>query len=95
MKQLDDINKNLIQKVQTSGEMRQFIIEVMMGVRDGRITACDAQAMISGMKEINSSMQVEINAAKIWMQASKEGYSLGKSMKKIGKSTIIGNDDDD
>jgi len=78
-------NNDLIQKVSTSGDMRQFIIEVMMGVRDGKFTATDAQAMIAGMKEINASMQVEINAAKLSLQADQAGHKLGKRMKDVAE----------
>ena len=77
----------------TSGDVRRILLDAMAAVKNRDMTCTDAQAIASLSKEITSSMQVEINVAKIGLLLKQEGVSF-QATRRMGKM-IIDNDGDD
>jgi hypothetical protein len=80
-----------IKVVENFGDARRLILQTMMQVRDGEIPVSVAMAMAANMKELNSNIQMEINHAKVWLQAEERGHAFGKVV-KMGQNSIIGDE---
>ena len=77
----------LIQEIHTTGDARQLILQNLILLRDGKIKPSVAMAMAAQMKELNTSLQVEINAAKLILQADAQSKHFGKLV-PMGKLII-------
>ena len=69
-------------KIQTAGELRGFLIEVMQDVRSGRMDTSQAHAVAKMAAQINNSISTEVSAA---IQLEK----LGKGSAEAG-SMLVG-----
>lgn len=69
--------------LQHTEQLRKFIANTIIGVRDGDITTEKASVIVAGAKVINESLYSEIKAAVV-MQA------LGREVPEIGKLEIFG-----
>lgn len=83
----------MIEKVETFGDVRTLIIETVMQIRDGGLEPNQANAMAMQLKLLNDNLQVEINAAKLYIQAEKEGHKIGKLV-RLGRRMIDDNSND-
>ena len=50
-------------KIKTAGDLRSFLADVMVGIRDGNIDYQDATAISKVAAQINNSLAVEVNTA--------------------------------
>lgn len=64
--------------IRTTGDARRLILDTIQKLHTGEAEIGRSMAIFAGMKVLNDSLQVEINAAKTAMQASKEGHDFGK-----------------
>jgi hypothetical protein len=71
----------------TSGDIRRMLAEAMYAVKTGSMKASDGMALAAMSKEINGSMQVELNVIKVHAQLRKEGLSHMK-IANMGKLEI-------
>lgn len=74
----------------TDGDVRQMILETIMGIRDGSLDASQGSAMAQNFKELNSSMSNSINAAKLSLQMETSGRKFINTL-NMGRQQI-GND---
>jgi hypothetical protein len=72
---------------ETDGEVRSLILETIMGIRNGTYTPETANAMFSGFKELNASMNTSIAAAKLALQMENSGKNYVKTI-RIGKQAM-------
>ena len=83
-------NMTKINKIDSFGDSRRFILETMIALRDGEIEVNKGMAIAANMKVLNDNIQMEINAAKLCLLAQREGHNFG-SIVQMGKK-LIGND---
>ena len=74
------------------GEVRQLILETIVGVRDGSLDVSQGGAMAALFKELNSSMAVSINAAKMSLQMEQTGRKFVNTL-RMGQQEIGGGED--
>lgn len=60
------------------GDARKIILETLIGLRNGEISASTGLAVAANMKVLNDSLQVEINAAKMSIAAAAIGKDFGE-----------------
>ncbi len=76
--------------MRTFGDVRRYIINTIVALRSGEISATDAMACAAHFKVLNDNIQVEINAAKLSLLAEERGHSFGRV---VGMGTrLIGNE---
>jgi hypothetical protein len=68
-------------KIQTTGEMRNFLSEMMIGVKNGTLDLDKASRITKLAGQINESFYAEIKVAKIRAEA-------GENMPKFGQMTV-------
>jgi len=74
----------------TFGDQRRMILDTIMDLRNGSMDVGRGMAIAANMKVLNDSVQVEINAAKMAIQARAAGHDFGRvvgmGQKFIGNS---------
>ena len=65
-------------ELRTTGNARRLILQTPQGLKDGSIAPSTGMAIAATMKVLNDSLQTEINAAKLVIQAKQSGHDLGK-----------------
>ena len=83
------MNAGKVTKIETTGDARRFILDVMISIRDGDIPVDRAHAIAATMKVVNENLQAEINSAKVAMIAKEKGFDFGKIV-EMGKKVITG-----
>lgn len=78
--------------VRTFGDVRRLIVETVMSIRDGGLSPTQGLAMAANFKELNASVQTEINAAKMAMATENNLHKFGR-VRQLG-TQLIGNVDD-
>lgn len=78
-----------INQIATFGDARRMILDTMSELRAGTIDIGKGMAIAANMKVLNDSIQVEINAAKMVIQAQQAGHNFGH-MVSMGQK-MIGN----
>lgn len=76
--------------IRTTGDLRRNLGDILVAVAKGDIDVSRAQAAAAVAKEINSSMLVEINAAKVNIAMTNAGKNMGE-VRHMGKM-LIGDD---
>jgi hypothetical protein len=71
------------------GEVRTLILETIVGIRDGSLGVQEGQAMAGLFKELNSSMAVSIQAAKLSLQMEQTGRKFVDTL-HLGRQEVIG-----
>ena len=66
--------------IRTSGDIRRFIAQTMSDVRSGEVSIDKGLCIAALAKEITSSMQTEVNVAKIKVSLLASGADLGKTV---------------
>jgi hypothetical protein len=64
-------------KPKTTGELRDFLATMMVGVKNGHIEADDARNITKLAAQINESFYSEIKIARVQMEAGKQMAELG------------------
>lgn len=79
-----------INQIATFGDARRMILDTICELRDGSMDVGRGMAIAANMKVLNDSIQVEINAAKMTIQAQQAGHNFGRivgmGQKAIGNS---------
>lgn len=76
---------------ENDGDVRRLILETIVGVRDGALDVPQAAVMVAGFKELNTSMSVSINAAKLSLQMGAAGGKFMKNL-RLGQQLIRDNE---
>jgi len=67
-----------INQIATFGDARRMILDTIMELRNGTMDVGRGMAIAANMKVLNDSVQVEINAAKMTIQAQQAGHNFGR-----------------
>lgn len=76
-------------KIETAGDLRAFLADVMVGIRDGNIDYQDAGAISKVAAQINNSLAVEVNTALRLASMGKDSPVAG-SMRIGGSPREVG-----
>jgi hypothetical protein len=76
-----------INKIETFGEVRQFLLETAINLRDKNMDVSTGTAIAANMKVLNDNIQVEINAAKLAIQTEQTMHKFGRVV-KLGQQII-------
>lgn len=76
--------------IRTSGDIRRLLAQTMSDIRSGCISVDKAQAIASLSKEITSSLQAEVNVAKVRVALLQSGHNIGQ-LTNLGKMIIEDN----
>ena len=79
-----------INQIATFGDARRMILDTIVELRAGTMETGRGMAIAANMKLLNDSIQTEINAAKMVIQAQQAGHNFGRMVgmgqKQIGNS---------
>lgn len=78
-------------QITTFGDARRLILQTIVELRDGTMDIGRGMAIAANMKCLNDSVQTEINAAKMAIQAQQAGHNFGRIV-GMGQK-LIGNSD--
>jgi cellobiose-specific phosphotransferase system component IIA len=73
--------------VATTGDARRLVLETMAALKTGSMAPDRGLAIAANMKVLNDSISAEINAAKMAIQAKKEGFEFAHNV-QMGKRLI-------
>lgn len=76
-----------INQIATTGDARRMILDTITELRNGTMDIGRGMAIAANMKVLNDSIQVEINAAKMVIQAQQAGHDFGR-MAGMGQKMI-------
>lgn len=79
-----------VNQIATFGDARRMILDTITELRAGSMDIGRGMAIAANMKVLNDSIQVEINAAKMTIQAQEAGHNFGR-MVGMGQK-MIGNE---
>jgi len=74
----------------TFGDSRKIILDTIIALKSKQISTSRGMAIAANMKVLNDSIQTEINAAKISLQADKVGKNFGDIM-RLGTRPVFEN----
>jgi hypothetical protein len=80
-------------KGKTFAELRRDIIADIEAVRYGKMPATTASVIFQGVKELTSTINTEIAAAKLCMLTEGKAHEFGRVV-RMGKRVIDDGDDD-
>lgn len=69
------------EKIKTTGQLRDFLVNMMIGVKNGNLDLDRASRITKLAAQINESMYAEIKTAKVRAEA-------GEAMPKIGEMSV-------
>jgi hypothetical protein len=61
-----------------AGDARRVILETILDLRSGNMSAATGMAIAANMKVLNDSIQTEINYTKTAMLAQERGHDFGR-----------------
>lgn len=64
-------------KLKTTGNLREFLADMLIGIKNGHVDADTARNMTKMAAQINESFYSEIKIAKVKMEAGKQAAELG------------------
>ena len=64
-------------KIRTTGDLREFLSELLVSVRAGELGADEARSMVKVAAQINESFYSEIKIAQVHYDAGKASADLG------------------
>ena len=76
----------MAKSVKSSGELREFLINMMVGVKDGHQDIESARTIVKIAGQINESLYSEIKAAKLNIDAGRATQDWGQL--QIGKVEV-------
>jgi hypothetical protein len=65
-------------QIATFGDARRMILDTILELRRGDMTASTGMAIAANMKVLNDSVQVEINAAKLAIATEGKAHNFGQ-----------------
>lgn len=68
----------MAKSIQTVGELREFLVNMLIGVKDGLLDADKARNITNMASQINESFYSEIKIAKIQTEMGIKAAELGK-----------------
>jgi len=71
-------------KISTTGELREFLINMMLGVKDGHIDVSKASQLTKLAGQINESIYAEIKTARLKIDLEQQVSEMGSL--EIGKN---------
>jgi len=71
--------------IRTTGDLRRHLGDILVAVTKGDLDVGRAQAAAAAAKEINASMVVEINAAKVNLALSQAGKGIKNPSRPAGR----------
>lgn len=63
--------------IKTSGQLREFLVNMLVGVKDGLVESDKARNITKMAAQINESFYSEIKIAKVQLEAGNKIASLG------------------
>lgn len=63
--------------IKTSGELRGFLADILVGIRDGKVDVEEANAIAKVAGQINQSLAVEVKAAVEMQRLGKDAAAAG------------------
>jgi hypothetical protein len=63
--------------IKTTGQLREFLVQMMLGVKNRDIKPDEASRITKLAAQINESFYSEIKIAKVQLEAGKEAAALG------------------
>jgi hypothetical protein len=76
--------------IKTSGDLRRVLAQTIVDIKDGSLSIDRGLAIAAVSKEITSSLQAEINVAKVRVAMLQTGKNMGE-LTHIGKLLIEDN----
>lgn len=64
--------------IMNAGDARRLILETVLDLRSGRMSAATGMAIAANMKVLTDTVQAEINYTKVAMLAQERGHDFGK-----------------
>ena len=64
-------------KIKTTGELREFLVNMLIGVRNGDLEPDRARNITKMAAQVNESFYSEIKIAKIQIEAGQQAQDLG------------------
>jgi hypothetical protein len=77
-------------QLMTFGDVRRMIIDTVVQLREGKMSATQGMAIAANMKVLNDNVQTEINAAKLAILTEGRAHNFGRVV-GMGRR-LIGND---
>ena len=74
--------------IKTFGDVRNLILQTIVGIRDGELSTSSGMAMAANFKELNNNIQCEINSAKLALLTESKVHNFGR-LRHMG-TTLIG-----
>lgn len=71
----------------TTGDARRMILETMAALKAGAMDVNRGMAIAANMKVLNDSVFAEVAAAKMAIQAKKEGHNFGPTV-EMGRKLL-------
>jgi hypothetical protein len=65
-------------QLMTFGDARRIIIDTIVQIRNGSMSAATGMAIAANMKVLNDNVQTEINAAKLSLMTEGKAHSFGR-----------------
>jgi hypothetical protein len=63
--------------ITNSGELREFLVNMLIGVKNGEVEADKARNIVKLAAQVNESFYSEIKIAKTRMEAGQSAHDLG------------------
>lgn len=64
-------------KIKNTGELREFLVDMLVGIKNGHLDLDKARNITKMAAQINESFYSEIKIAKVQMEAGQEAAKLG------------------
>jgi hypothetical protein len=65
-------------KISNTGQLREFLANMMMGVKDGDVKVDEAARIVKLAEKINESFYAELKVSQINLQLERQVAELGK-----------------
>lgn len=64
--------------IETTGDLREFLTNMMLGIRDGKISTDKASVIVKGAQQVNESFYSEIKTKQVEKAMGGKVHELGK-----------------
>lgn len=65
-------------KIGNTGQLREFLSNMLLGVKDGAVKVDEARTMVKLAEKINESFYAELKVAQVHLQLERKVAELGK-----------------
>lgn len=65
-------------KIETTGDLREFLTNIMLGIRDGSISTDKASVIVKSAQQVNESFYSEIKTKQVEKAMGSKVHDLGK-----------------